>query len=135
MKIARYDTINYTPAVVLAHMGWLEQNVDGIGEPNASIHWEQKGIVAFDDDNTPVGVITWTSQPSMKAIYAEQVFVRYEWRRRGFFKAMWGDLVAQAKALKIESIRLGTNPNNDVAKAVYEKMGGDVFAVFYQFDV
>lgn len=133
IKIIRYETINYTPAVMLATEGWLEQNAAGIGEPSASIHWQQKAIVAFNDD-TPMGVITWTDQQHLGAVFAEQVFVKPEWRRLGVFKAMWADLAAQARELKRSHIRLGTNPNNHVAQKVYETCGGEVYAMFFQFN-
>jgi GNAT superfamily N-acetyltransferase len=134
MRIARYDSINYTPAVILATKGWLEANVAGYGEPCASIHFEQKGIVAFVGE-LPVGVITWTHQPSLKAVYAEQIYVLPEHRRRGVMKAMWRDLAQQARELFVPHIRLGTSPKNVVACEVYDKMGGDRFAVFYDFKV
>jgi len=134
MKIVRYESINYTPAVALAVKGWLEANDAGIGEPVASIHWEQKAIVAFDG-KVPVGVITWTHQPSLSAVYIEQAFVELSWRGKGFFRSMFADLVEQALVLNVGFIRLGTNPDNHEARAIYERLGGVVSAVFYSFEL
>lgn len=133
MKIERYSTINYTPAVILATKGWLEANQKGIGESNASIHWEQSGIVAFSEV-LPVGVITWTNQPALGAFYIEQAYVEPEWRRRGVFRAMFADLVEQARERSVRLIRLGTHPRNE-ACSLYERMGGSVSAIFFQFEV
>lgn len=147
MKIERFKTINYTPAVVLATKGWLEQNQTGIGEATASIHYSHSGIVAFekmrdpashphDVDLFPIGVITWSLQPSLAAVFVEQAFVEAPWRRRGIFKALWADLMEQAAALDdVRFIRLGTNPRNNAARAVYQQLRGTESGIFYEFEV
>ncbi len=129
IKIVRYPSLNYTPAVVLATKGWLEQNLQGIGDASASIHWEHKAIVAFDA-HIPVGVISWTHIASLGALYAEQIY-----RREGVFREMWADLLLQALEMGVSKVRLGTHPDNVVAQKAYEAVGGKVFGVFYEFGV
>lgn len=136
MRIERYKTINYTPALLLAMKAWVEAHERGVGDLSASVYWEQSGIVIFVPEGSvevPAGVITWSRQPALDAVYVEQAWVEESRRGIGLFRLMWGDLVKQAKELGVGHIRLGAHAEAWRAHAIYEHMQGKQFSVFFEW--
>jgi ribosomal protein S18 acetylase RimI-like enzyme len=70
--------------------------------------------------------------PSM---FVNEVGVREGWQRRGIGKAVSAALFGIARARGCEGIWLGTEPDNDPARALYRSLGGEEYTfVGYGWD-
>ena len=55
--------------------------------------------------------------------WIQSVYVLPEYRGRGIYKAMYGNVLEQAKFAGVSLIRLYVDKNNTTAQAVYQKLG------------
>ena len=55
--------------------------------------------------------------------WIQSVYVLPEYRGRGIYKAMYGNVLEQAKSAGVSQIRLYVDKNNTTAQAVYQKLG------------
>jgi predicted acetyltransferase len=81
-------------------------------EPVLNIFWDQRAIVAFDEEDKAVGVITWQHVPYMKQIDVALGYVPPQRRREHIYTHMWTALVEKAKELNVAVIASTTHMNN-----------------------
>ncbi|MCC5976200.1 MAG: GNAT family N-acetyltransferase [Rubellimicrobium sp.] len=93
--------------------------------------------LAFDGD-LAVGMASGTvllhpdKQPSL---FVNEVGTREEWERRGIATSVLEALFAAARARGCKGIWVATEPDNDAARGLYRKLGGDeIDCVAYGWD-
>lgn len=124
MEIKHYDAIPHTPALRLAVRCWHELMEAGhIGEGSIAIGWDHKAIVAFADDGTPIGVLTWVESGWANEIYAALAYVLPNHRRGGVLAAMWQELVGKAVELKRPIISASVALDNLVSRSAAKANG------------
>ena len=65
----------------------------------------------------------WSDWNSCWYWWIQSVYVLPEYRGRGIYKAMYGNVLEQAKSAGVFQIRLYVDKNNTTAQAVYQKLG------------
>lgn len=65
----------------------------------------------------------WSDWNSCWYWWIQSVYVLPEYRGRGIYKAMYGNVLEQAKSAGVSQIRLYVDKNNTTAQAVYQKLG------------
>ena len=65
----------------------------------------------------------WSDWNSCWYWWIQSVYVLPEYRGRGIYKAMYGNVLEQAKSAGVSQIRLYVDKSNTTAQAVYQKLG------------
>jgi GNAT superfamily N-acetyltransferase len=136
MEIRHYDAICNTPALRLAVRCWqelLDRNL--IDDGAMAVGWDHKAIVAFGEDGSAIGVMTWVVQEWANGLFVFLAYVVPERRRQGVHTAMWNALVAKAIELKRPVIVSGTSIHNDAARKAMAAQGRVETGTYTRFRV
>ena len=84
--------------------------------------------IAVTDDGTPIGCTMFTCEMNARlggvVCMIQSVFVVKEWRNKGVFRALFGQVVETAKNDPLmKAVRLYVEHDNLTAQTVYEKLG------------
>ena len=136
MEIRHYDTICHSPALPLAVRCWHEMLELGL-MPDGGVHisWDHKAIVAFADDGTPAGMLTWINQEWANQLYVMMAYVVPGHRRKGVHTEMWQALVEKAIELKRPVIARGASVGNAVSRQAMASQGRDEAGVYTLYRV
>ena len=136
MKIQHYDSIPHTPALRLAVRCWHDLLEAGhISDGGCAVGWDHKAIVAFADDGTPIGVLTWVDQGWANEVAALLGYVVAAHRMKGVQTAMWNALVEKAIELKRPGISASIALDNFASRAAMAANGGEETSVNARFRV
>lgn len=136
MEIRHYDAIGHTPALRLAVRCWHELLESGlIDDGGIAVGWDHKAIVAFADDGTPIGMLTWINQEWANQLFVFLAYVIPERRRQGVHTAMWDALVAKAIELKRPVIASGTSIDNLGTRKLMAAQGRAETGIYTRFRV
>jgi ribosomal protein S18 acetylase RimI-like enzyme len=90
------------------------------------------------DGNMAVGMVTATilrHPDKAPSLFVNEVGTRDAWLRRGIATALMRTAIAAARARGIEGVWLGTEVDNEPARALYQSLGADeVMGVYYGWD-
>jgi GNAT superfamily N-acetyltransferase len=136
MEIRHYDAICNTPALRLAVRCWNELlEMDASPGGGVMIGYDHKSIVAFADDGTPVGMLSWINQDWANQLYVMLAYVVPEHRRKGVHTAMWRALVEKAIELKRPVIAGGTSIANVGSRAMMASQGRAEAGIYTKYVV
>lgn len=108
-----------------------------LGYPNAAdqatVHWvishpEIEVLVAGDPQDKPVGMITLSHRPQLRArgriATVEELVVTEAWRGKGVGRELVRHAIERARSLSVKQLELVTHRGRDVyARTFYEKCG------------
>lgn len=115
----------------------LSQLLAELGYPScadqATVHWvishpEIEILVAGDQQDKPVGMVTFSHRPQLRAKgrvgTIEELIVTEAWRRRGVGRELLKRVVERARALSVKQLELVTHRGRaEYAQAFYEACG------------
>lgn len=123
-KIVHHDAFCRTPAVRLAARGWLELlDANLIDDSGIPFGWDYKSIVAYSEDDTPIGVLVWADQAWGNQISISLAYVLPDYRRMGVHTAMWLAIVDKARELKRPVISSSASIRNAASRASMASQG------------
>jgi GNAT superfamily N-acetyltransferase len=135
MKITHYDGLNRTPALRLALVGQLELLDLGLAQPVLNVNWDNQAFVAFDEEDRPIGVLTWAHHKWSNSIDIAIGYVVPHERRQGVYRRLWDALVAKAQELKVPVIMSSTHKGNLPMRRTAMEQGRQELGVVLHFAV
>jgi len=135
MRIEYFEQINATSAVTLAVEAWKYLLDNNLCQDNVMVHLEQSALVAYTDENTPIGIITYEVQKHSKSYYILLGYVSPNSRQQGVYRLLWNALVARAKEEKINKIVSSAHVNNKAMREAAKKLGREESGVILNFQV
>lgn len=134
MTIERIEGVNDPRVIPIAAEGWNAIVQDGQAESTTILSWDQNAIIAHEEGKV-IGVIVYKDQEWRKELHLVLGYVLPDYRRKGVYGALWGELVLIAQETKRPRIAGGTHVNNTSMQAVMEKLGREPVFISYYYDV
>lgn len=135
MKIEHFDGINRTPALRLLLVAHLELMDLGLMEPVCQVGWDNQAIVAFDEENRAIGVLSWSHAKWSKTIDVGIGYVVPHERRQNVYGRLWDALVAKAQELHASVILSNTHMSNTAMRRTAKAQGRRELGVILRYDV
>lgn len=135
MRIEHYDGLNRTPALPLAVEGWFRLFQQGLAGDTVQVQWDHNSLVAFDNDDVAMGIITYAHLEYLKSLTVCIGYVRPAYRRLGVYRALWDALVGKATEMKASVIDSSTFIENAPMRAVASDQRRRETSVNLRFDV
>lgn len=136
MKIIHLDQLggsDYIKFAIEAHVDLLRTNM---ASPNViQIFWENRAVVATDEDNVAIGIIVYTKQNWQKIYSIHIGYVLPGFRETGVYKSMWNALVQKAKEDKINEIVGTTKMENHQMRSAALALGRKENGILLTFKV
>ena len=131
IEIEEFEHLNNSPGFVLAAQGVADLATTGYGPGEASLHWNQKTLVARVD-GAVVGVIVWERLEHIRQAWITVGYVNPVYRDRGVYTALYRRLVEVARRESLRSVAGGVAFGNHAMRAVAERQGRAPISITYQ---
>ncbi len=138
ISIGYSRTAASTKAFALIAEGWNELVQDGLTPDligTCPVCANSEVLYAYSRDGDCIGVLAWQHHKVLDVYEVTLGYVEPSSRKQRVFAEMFAALVQRARSETVATINVPIHPDNAVAKAVLEKLQGQVATVVYEHAV